>query len=169
MKRAISVYGVLKVDIENKKERLLAATLEAIIFENWLRFYFIEENPEQECKDGEEFYYKIPHDRLEAIKRLYPDKHALSESLNGKAINFQNSRNAIIQHLLLDENGAPATEAPEEAFADADLDKRLHLFYVWLDLHEIQLDADFLEYGQWLELYRDWLCKRRKEDFSGKS
>lgn len=125
--------------------------LRVIIFENWLRFYFIVEG-----KDGE-IKLELPEKTLAKIAGLYPGYLPLAESLNGKTLDFETSRQAILMHVLdhLDGQKLPRGLA-DTVLSSSTFQTKLQLFNAWVQMHEDQLDQGFLDFGMWLGLFEDW-------------
>ena len=127
--------------------------LQAVMFENWLRFYFInDENGEDNLS------LKIPQKSLEKIEQLYPRLYPMAKDLNNKTITFESSRQAILNHIHAHVEGSdiPAGEAAR-ILSSASFQCRLQLFHTWTQLHEPQLDAGFMEFGAWQNLFSQWL------------
>ena len=76
------------------------SVLEAIMFENWLRFYFISEKPEATSADGEKpLFMAVPVKGMERIAELYPHLLPLADEMNGKEVTFDMSQRAICSHI----------------------------------------------------------------------
>ncbi|MBD5647896.1 MAG: hypothetical protein HDQ89_09925 [Desulfovibrio sp.] len=135
--------------------------LEAVMFESWLRFYFIEElppAPDAEKKDAEErLAIRVPEKGMARIKELYPNLLPLAESMNGHEVDFETSRRAVCTFVLghLDGKTMPRDMAAV-VFASATFQIGLQLFHTWLQLHEAQLDEGFQEFGAWRTLFAQW-------------
>ena len=143
--------------------------LEAVMFESWLRFYFIEELPADaegkkpdvpggEAPEGEErLAIRVPEKGMERIRELYPSLLPLAESMNGHEVDFETSRRAVCTFVLghLDGRTMPRDMAAV-VFASATFQVELQLFHTWLQLHEAQLDEGFQEFGAWRNLFAQW-------------
>ena len=134
--------------------------LEAVMFESWLRFYFIEELPAgspENAEDGERLCIKVPEKGMARIKELYPHLLPLAESMNGHEVDFETSRRAVCTFVLghLDGKTMPRDMAAV-VFASATFQIGLQLFHTWLQLHEAQLDEGFQEFGAWRTLFAQW-------------
>lgn len=124
---------------------------EVLIFENWLRFYFISEE-----EDGK-LFIRIPEKADMRIRENWPQIHSLADELNNKEITPDTSREAIVVHVSneLDGNAMKAGMA-ERVFNSNTFQFEMHLFSMWVEGHESQLDQSFLDFGNWLSMYSEW-------------
>ncbi len=76
------------------------AVLEVVMFENWLRFYFI-----QQGADEDDLKIVLPAKTRDRIAELYPGLNPLAEKLDGRAIDFETSRNSVIDHIMKEIEG----------------------------------------------------------------
>ena len=139
--------------------------LEAVMFESWLRFYFIEElppatdgkNPDDAADAEERLAIRVPEKGMARIRELYPNLLPLAESMNGHEVDFETSRRAVCTFVLghLDGKTMPRDMAAV-VFASATFQVELQLFHTWLQLHEAQLDEGFQEFGAWRNLFAQW-------------
>lgn len=69
----------------------VAKVLEAVIKQNWLRFYFITEKPDAPAAaDGQPaLFIAVPVKALERISELFPRMLPLAEGMNGQEVNFE--------------------------------------------------------------------------------
>lgn len=127
--------------------------LEAVIFENWLRFYFISEKPDQ----PEELFIAVPDQALQRIQELYPHLYPLVLQLNLQAIDFETSRRALCTYVVteLDGKKIPA-EMGGKVFDSTTFQTEMHLFNTWVQAHEQQLDQSFMDFGMWRSLFAEW-------------
>ncbi len=134
-------------------QKAVSDFLEVVIFESWLRFYFIEEMP-----DGENLEIRLPEKSLERIRELYPSLYPLAQKMNCKPVDFEISRRAVLTHIIDELDGAslPKGEAGQ-ILQSSEFQTRLNLFHVWEQLHEDQLDQGFIEFGAWQNLFAKWL------------
>ena len=124
--------------------------VEAVMFENWLRFYFLAE-------EGEKLFLRLPEKAMAQLKNRYAQLYGLAESLQDTEI----SHEASVKAVCLFVSGAPGgTSLPESKMAEIFDAPRFHLelqlFGSWVQGHEEQLDERFLEFSQWRELYARW-------------
>ena len=139
--------------------------LEAVMFESWLRFYFIEEVPPEAAKDDgeapeapeERLVIRVPEKGMARIGELYPALLPLAESMNGHEVDFETSRRAVCTFVLghLDGKTMPRDMAAV-VFGSSAFQIQLQLFHTWLSMHEDQLDQGFQEFGAWRTLFAQW-------------
>lgn len=139
--------------------------LEAVMFESWLRFYFIEEQPAEPATAdagapepaGERLVIRVPEKGMARISELYPGLLPLAESMNGHEVDFETSRRAVCTFVLghLDGKTMPRDMAAV-VFSSAAFQIQLQLFHTWLQMHEDQLDQGFQEFGAWRNLFAQW-------------
>ena len=124
--------------------------LEAVMFENWLRFYFITEKPDAPAgPDGEApLFLAVPEKGMERIKELYPHLLPLAEDMNGREVDFETSRRAVCTFVLdnLDGKSLPK-DMTSTIFESATFQVQMQLFNAWVQMHESQLDQGFLEFA----------------------
>lgn len=130
--------------------------LEIAMFENWLRFYFIHEEDGQGSPPV--LAIRLPAKSLARIRDLYPALAPMAESLDGKPIDFETSRNAVLKHILMevDGKGMPRDTASSILQSQA-FQIKLQMFHLWEQMHEDQLDARFMDFGMWRDLFAQWL------------
>lgn len=141
--------------LEEQKDfqKQVAALLEVAMFENWLRFYFIEE-----IQDSDVLKISLPDKALHRIKELYPGLYPMAESLNGKEVDFESSRQAVLRHILNEIEGKTMPQgAAQSILQSKTFQVRLQLFHIWEQMHEAQLDQGFAEFGAWKNLFAQWL------------
>lgn len=142
-------------------------SLEAVMFENWLRFHFIEELPPDPApaagdapegtEETERLCIRVPEKAMARIGELYPHLLPLAESMNGHPVDFEISRRAVCTFVLekLDGKTMPRDMAAV-VFGSATFQIQLQLFHAWVQLHEEQLDQGFQEFGAWRTLFGQW-------------
>lgn len=125
--------------------------LKVVIFENWLRFYFIVE-----AQDGS-LHIELPEKSLRKISELYPEYLPLAQSLNNKSIDFETSRAAVLTYVLDCLDGKKlAPRMAQTVFSSSSFQVRMQMFNAWVQMHEDQLDRGFLDFGAWLGLFEQW-------------
>ena len=133
-----------------------ASLLKAIIFENWLRFHFIQEE-DGEAGAAPRFFIQIPERAMARIREAFPQYLHMAEKLNAREVNFQTSRAAILACVLESPEGAEiGIEAIQKAVDSPSFQEDLELFNAWLALHEAQLDAGIADFDAWLRLFSEW-------------
>lgn len=108
--------------------------LEAVMFENWLRFYFITKKPDAPAgPDGETpLFLAVPEKGMERIKELYPHLLPLAEDMNGREVDFETSRRAVCTFVLdnLDGKSLPK-DMTSTIFESATFQVQMQLFNAW--------------------------------------
>ncbi len=126
--------------------------LEVVMFENWLRFYFISE---EDASD--KLFIHVPEQGVQRIKDLYPHLMLLAEGVNGKEITFDSSRTAVCEHVLTEVDGKTIPkDMSNMVFESITFQVELQLFNTWVSAHEDQLDESFLEFGAWRNFFSQW-------------
>jgi hypothetical protein len=124
--------------------------VEVVMFENWLRFYFLAE-------EGEKLFLRLPEKAMAQLKNRYAEFYGLAEYLQDTEISHEASVKAVC---LFVSDGPGAIALPESRVAEVFDSSRFHLelqlFGSWVQGHEEQLDERFLEFSQWRELYARW-------------
>ena len=125
--------------------------LEVVMFENWLRFYFISET------EGGVLALAVPEQGVARIREQYPLFLPLVEDLNGKEISFERSRQAVCTFVAtqLDGKTLPVNTA-DSVLDSAGFQLEMQLFNNWVQGHEEQLDATFLTFSAWKRLFAEW-------------
>lgn len=145
--------------------------LEAVMFENWLRFYFISEKPDApEGPDGEKpLFLAIPEKGMERIAELYPHLQPLALDMNGKELSFESSQRAVCSFVLdhVDGKTMPRDTAGT-IFNSSTFQVQMQLFNAWVQMHEDQLDQGFVEFGAWRKLFNQWRESPGATELAGK-
>ena len=139
--------------------KALQNVLEVVMFENWMRFYFITEKldtPKNEAGEAP-LFIAIPEQGMQRIKELYPHLFPLAEAMNAKEVDFGASQRAIctfvVDHL---ENKSIPSEMARLVLDSQRFNLELQLFNTWVQAHESQLDEGFSEFGMWRKLFAEW-------------
>lgn len=129
--------------------------LQALMFENWLRFYFLREE-----KNGEGetvLRMELPEKSLDKIRKLYPELLPLAEQLNHKIVDFESSRGAVLTWVLDNLDGKKLPRGlVKTVLESAAFSVRSQMFHAWAQLHEDQLDQGFVDFGTWKKLFEEW-------------
>jgi hypothetical protein len=124
--------------------------IEVVMFENWLRFYFIEE-------EGDRLFIKLPEKSLEQIKKRYGTLHDLADRLNGKDLDHQTSMNEVCLFVANDFSARGlADDLPSRVFDSNAFMVEMQLFGSWVQTHEENLDETFLDFNSWQKMYHEW-------------
>lgn len=144
-------------EAQEEFQKIVGELLEVAMFENWLRFYFIHESAEAGNKQPE-LAIELPQKALTRIRELYPGLYPLAKKLDGKIINFETSRDAVLHHILEEMDGKTLAKGEaQQALQSLTFQIKLELFHTWEQMHEDQLDNGFLEFGAWKNLFARWL------------
>lgn len=123
---------------------------EAVMFENWMRFYFISE-------EGEALFLRLPEKAMEQLQKRYASLYGLAEYLNNAEISHEASLKAVCMFVS---GGLDGRALPEsltlKVFDSPAFHLELQLFGSWVQAHEEKLDERFLEFSQWREMYSAW-------------
>ncbi len=123
---------------------------EVMMFENWLRFYFIAE-------EGDKLYIRVPEQGLMRIRENHPALFSLVEEMNGKEVTPQVSRTAVCNHISSEvEGNSIKMGMGGRVFDSQTFQFEMHLFGTWVQSHEEQLDKGFLDFNTWKSLFADW-------------
>jgi hypothetical protein len=122
--------------------------LEVVMFENWLRFYFLSEAEEGRLA------LAVPEQGLARIRELHPQLVPLAEELNGREISLERSRPTVCTFVAarLDGKATPVNTVLDSAGFQLEI----HLFNTWVQGHEEQLDKTFLDFSAWKRLFAQW-------------
>ncbi len=124
---------------------------QVVMFENWLRFYFITEE-----EDGK-LLIRLPEKALEQLKARYASFYGLAESLNNREIDHQTSVNEVCLFVATEIDGKSLSEQMiNRVFDSTQFQVELQLFSAWVQAHEEMLDENFVEFNVWLERYAAW-------------
>lgn len=142
---------------KNKFQTAVQEILEVVMFENWLRFYFIQEEKSEEDKGEPALRLELPEKSLAKIEALYPTLYPLAKEMSGRAIDFETSRTAVLAYIMeaLDGSKMPRGEA-QRVLSSVAFQTELQLFHTWLQMHEAQLDQGFADFGSWQEMFSKW-------------
>lgn len=133
-------------NLQNAVDRII----EVVMFENWLRFYFIVE-------EGDTLAIRLPEKAMEQIKKRYGRLHDLADRLNNVPITHETSMNEVCLFISSGLEGQPLSdEAVARAFESDLFQTQMQLFGYWVQAHEKQLDAGFVEFSEWRRLFLEW-------------
>jgi hypothetical protein len=133
--------------------------LEAVMFENWLRFYFITQKAGDPSgqDDGAPLFIAVPDKGMERIREGYAHLLPMAESINGREADFETSRRTVCAFVMerLDGKTMPRDMAGI-VLESATFQTQLQLFNVWVQSHESRLDEKFLDFSTWRALFAEW-------------
>ena len=128
----------------------LAKIVETIMFENWLRFYFIHE------ADNKDLIIRIPEKGMSMIEKSHPQLAGLAETLNNNVITHESSMQAVCVHVAASLSTSVPDSVVEKTFGSPEFQLEVNLFGTWVQPHEAQLDESFFPFEEWLALFKKW-------------
>ena len=133
---------------------------EVVMFENWLRFYFISE-------EDEKLFIRIPEQAMGKLRDKYPGLAGLAEELNNTEVDHKSSLAAVCLFVANDLEGITLNESTIGQVLDSPrFHLELQLFGFWVQSHEEQLDEAFIEFSVWQEEYRAWKRTDKVKEFA---
>ncbi|MDR3358669.1 MAG: hypothetical protein LBN96_07470 [Desulfovibrio sp.] len=149
----------------------VAQVLEAVMFENWLRFYFLTQKTDDASggDDGARLFVAVPDKGMERIREEYAHLLPMAEAMNGRKADFETSRRAVCAFVLerLDGKTIPGDMAGI-VLESANFQTQLQLFNLWVQSHEDQLDERFLDFATWRSLFAKWRQSSEVRDLAEK-
>lgn len=145
--------------------------IEAVMFENWLRFYFITpmQDEKDSVNDDPHLFMIIPEKAMEKIKELYPDLLPLATKLNHEELTFEVSQKAVCTYVVENIDGKimPRDTAPS-IMNSMSFQVELQLFNTWIQLHASQFEEGFADFGTWQTLFKEWKDSPKGHDLMEK-
>ena len=136
---------------------------QVVMFENWLRFYFISED------EHGRLFIRLPEKAMNKVKKEYAAFYGLAERLNDTEIDHQTSLKEVCLFVASELNGqALSEEMIGRVFDSAVFQIELQLFSSWVQAHEEQLDSAFIEFKDWLKQYNLWKQSDEVENYRKK-
>ncbi len=130
--------------------KAVSAISEVMMFENWLRFYFITE------EDGK-LLIRVPDQGQMRLRENHPGLFSLVEEMNGKEISPEISRTAVCNYIASELEGSTfSSGTASRVFDSQSFQFEMHLFGTWVQSHEEQLDKSFLDFSTWRSLFSEW-------------
>ena len=124
---------------------------QVVMFENWLRFYFIGE------EEGGKLLIRLPEKAMEQLKARYGAFYGLAERLNNREVDHQTSINEVCLFVASEIDGRGLSEQMiSRVFDSSQFQAELQLFGAWVQAHEEKLDENFMEFSDWLKQYTAW-------------
>lgn len=137
--------------MSNSFNQAIERITEIVMFENWLRFYFIAEG------NGDDLVIRIPDQGMKKIESLYPHLAGLADRLNHGVITHDSSLREICLFVASSVDGATVNEATtQQVFASGEFQMAVQLFSTWVQAHEEQLDETFTDFGSWKKMFGEW-------------
>lgn len=136
--------------MSNTFKEAVAEVCEIMQFENWLRFYFIQEK-------GEELMVVVPEKAMEHFREKYPHLAPLAEKMNNETITYEKSVNTVCQYVVSSLDGQKyGAGVVTNALDSPEFQNEMYLFHVWAQSHESQLEKAPLEFETWQKLFAEW-------------
>lgn len=128
----------------------VADVTEIMQFENWVRFYFLQEEDEQ-------LVVRIPEQAMAHFKEKYPHLEPLAEILNNEPIDYQKSITTVCKYVVSSLDGRKYRSGMVPNLLDSpEFQNEMYLFQVWCQSHEAQLEQAPMEFSTWQQLFKDW-------------
>ena len=123
---------------------LMSALLDAVIFEQWVRFSWIEEDA-----DGD-FCIQIPEATVRELEEDYPDYKSLLGQLNGTIVDATMACSAVLGYArsALGEQSMAALEHPE-------FQSLVGRFHQWLHDNVDKLEQEPFNFDQWCLMFHE--------------
>ncbi|MBO4295393.1 MAG: hypothetical protein J5600_06480 [Desulfovibrio sp.] len=157
-------------EAQEKFQQAVKDVLSGVMFENWLRFYFISEvEGEKDAEGNPKLAILIPEKGMEKIKELYPRMLSMAEDVNGKEASFATSQSAVCTWVACEVDGKSVQQGTSQALVDSRAFQTAStLFNIWVQAYEQQLDQQFLDFGQWVKLFETWRASDQGKDMEMK-
>ena len=157
-------------EAQEKFQQAVKDVLSGVMFENWLRFYFISEvEGEKDAEGNPKLAILIPEKGMEKIKELYPRMLSMAEDVNGKEASFATSQSAVCTWVACEVDGKSVQQGTSQALVDSRAFQTAStLFNLWVQAYEQQLDQQFLDFGQWVKLFETWRASDQGKDMEMK-
>jgi len=131
-------------------EAAISRVAEVIMFENWLRFYFISE-------EDDKLLIRLPEKAMEQIRQRCRSYYNLAAMLNNEEVDHQRSLKAVSMFISGDFDGRPLPDAVLSGVFDSPkFQLELQLFTNWLQSHEEKLDEGPMEFSEWQTAFTLW-------------
>lgn len=136
------------IDLRFKKAK--QALCEVLMFEHWIRFYFVKEKESKLSID-------IPDEAMAYIRESHGHLTELAEKLNHAEIDYQSSRKTVCNFVGEKLDGAQfGADIVPKVLDDGDFKIEMYLFGLWLKGHETYLDEQTRPFCEWTEMFEGW-------------
>lgn len=123
---------------------------EVLMFENWLRFYFIVE-------EKDKLFLRVPEKARDLIREKHEHLAGLVELLNDEEMDYQKSYESVCGFVASHLDGSKHQPGVCEGVLNSKAFKmEMQLFNLWVQAHEDQLDSTFVDFETWTQLFWDW-------------
>ncbi|MDR2488532.1 MAG: hypothetical protein LBD42_03440 [Desulfovibrio sp.] len=141
-------------------DEALSRIAQVVMFENWLRFYFISE------EEGGKLLIRLPEKAMKKLRTCYAAFYGLAESLNNREIDHQTSINEVCLFVAAEIDGKGVSEQLiGQVFDSVEFQTELQLFSAWVQAHEEKLEDAFMEFTDWLARYAVWKQDEKVEAY----
>ncbi|MGE4292917.1 MAG: hypothetical protein AB7E32_11995 [Desulfovibrio sp.] len=124
--------------------------LRIMMFEQWVRFYFLED------KEGA-LHVNISEEALARVRERQPDLLPLAEMMNGDEITYEKCQTTVCAFASSRLDGQKyAADILPKAFDSKDFKVDLYMFQLWNRGHEKHLDERFHDFEEWEEMFTEW-------------
>lgn len=148
--------------MENRK-KALAEISQVFRFEQWLRFYFVEEREE------DKLFVNIPEEHIEEIKTAHPHLVELARIAHGGEIDYQKSCDMVCAYVGAHIDGPKHSTPLVTSIMDSkDFQVEMYLFGLWIKGHEDYLDEDYRPFAEWEEMYAGWKDTEEVREYTRK-
>ena len=134
---------------------------EVMMFENWLRFYFIVE-------ENDKLFLRLPAEAEQRIQERYAFFSSLLLDLKDKEVTHENSLNSICIFVAANIESEQAGLKCENIFDSPSFHAEMQLFGLWVQNHEDQLDAAFSEFKVWMQMFDEWKKTPKVQEYMQK-
>lgn len=143
-----------------KLDHAVADVAEVMKFENWLRFYFVEEEQDEALLIG------IPEECLKDIEKKYPHLYELANRYDKSLIDYERSCTEVCTHVAtLYDGGKYPMGLIDKTFDSKDLKLEMYLFGLWMQGSEETLDEEFMDFGDWMNGFESWKGTKEVQDY----
>lgn len=131
--------------------------LEAVMFESWLRFTFLEEEPGEQPDDEPRLYVRLGDDDRQRLAQQEAHLLPLALMVDGQEAGFALSREAVCRFVLDELEGRTIPRGMAAAVLDSrDFQQRLQLFGNWLQEQESVLERSPHDFADWRIKFAQW-------------
>ena len=124
--------------------------LDIMIFETWIRFYFLKQ-------EGENLRVEIPEETMKYLKENTSQYYDLAELMNNDAIDFEKSQQTVCSYINARLDGQKYETGMVMGVFDSKQFKISHyIFTLWLKRHEQVFDETPHTFEEWLESHWGW-------------
>ena len=134
--------------LSDEMKGAMSTLLNAVIFEQWLRFSWIEDLPQFPQKGVLHFCFQFPAETGSELVEDYPEYEGLIAQLNGTIVDADMACSAVL--------GYARSSLGEQSLAVLEHNEFQNMvgrFHQWLNDNVEALDQDPKNFDQWCELF----------------